>query len=496
MKTGLDRFGLAGVLLCVALLLWGCTQPPDPAVIRFGLASAPTTLDPRHATDAASARVNRLLYARLVDFDERMRPVPALAHWVRETPTRYRFVLRADRRPFSDGRRLTAADVAATYRYVLDPANGSPHRGSLALIERIEVLDEDSLRFHLNRADPLFPGYLVIGIVPADVTGDLARRPRGSGPFELVAWPDAGRLRLRRRDDGQQVELIEVKNATVRALKLRRGEIDLLQNDLDSELIAWLERQPGIRVERSRGNNFAYLGFNLEDPVTGRLKVRQAIARAIDREAIIRYLLAGAARPAGGLLPPDHWAGNPELTGIEHDPAAARALLAELGHGPEQPLPLVYKTSSDPFRIRIATVLQEQLSRVGFSVALRSYDWGTFYGDIKAGRFQMYSLAWVGIKTPDIFRYVFHSTSIPPAGANRGRYRDPVADALIEAAERAGDLDSQAVLYRKLQARLLQTLPYVPLWYEDNVLAVREDIAGYRLALDGNYDGLIDIHRR
>ncbi len=497
MRRGSARSGLAGLLLCCGLLLLsGCTGPSDPAVIRFGLAAAPTTLDPRHATDAASARINRLLYARLVDFDDRMRPVPALAHWVRETPTRYRFVLDPDRRPFSDGRPLTAEDVAATYRYVLDPRNGSPHRTSLALIERIEVLDEDSLRFHLGRADPLFPGYLVIGIVPAGAGAALSRRPLGSGPFELVAWPDAGRLLLRRRDDGQQIELIEVKNATVRALKLRRGEIDLLQNDLDSELIAWLERQPGIRVKRGRGSKFAYLGFNLEDPVTGQLAVRRAVAKAIDREAIIRHLLAGAARPAGALLPPDHWAGNPELTGIDHDPAGARALLAGLGHGPQRPLELVYKTSSDPFRIRIATVLQEQLGRVGFSVSLRSYDWGTFYGDIKAGRFQMYSLAWVGIKTPDIFRYVFHSRSVPPAGANRGRYRDPISDALIEAAEQAGEAEAQAALYRKLQARLLETLPYVPLWYEDNVFAAREDIAGYRLALDGNYDGLIDIHRR
>ncbi len=102
---------------------------------------------------------------------------------------------------------------------------------------------------------------------------------------------------------------------------------------------------------------------------------------------------------------------------------------------------LQYKTSTDPVRIRIATVIQQQLADVGIDLQLLSYDWGTFYGDIKAGRFQMYSLAWVGIKTPDIFRYAFYSDSLPPEGANRGRLADARVDQLIEAAEQAATLD-------------------------------------------------------
>jgi peptide/nickel transport system substrate-binding protein len=123
-------------------------------------------------------------------------------------------------------------------------------------------------------------------------------------------------------------------------------------------------------------------------------------------------------------------------------------------------------------------------------MAVQSYDWGTFYGDIKAGRFQLYSLSWVGIRTPDIFRYAFASSSVPPEGANRGRYRSCEADRLMEAARREPDLKRQAVLYRKLQALLLADLPYVPLWYEDQIFACRREVRGYRLAPDGNYDGL------
>ena len=108
----------------------------------------------------------------------------------------------------------------------------------------------------------------------------------------------------------------------------------------------------------------------------------------------------------------------------------------------------------------------------------------------------MYSLAWVGIKTPDIFRYAFHSTSLPPEGANRGRLVSPRVDELIEAAEQGDSLPAQAAVYRSVQQELLQQLPYIPLWYEDHVFAARTDITGYRLARDGNFDGLQQVHRR
>lgn len=484
--------------MLAALLLAGCTRGPDE-VLRFGLASAPVTLDPRFATDATSTRINRLLYARLVDFDARLMPAPALADWQQLSPTHYRFQLGEQGRQFHDGSRLTAGDVKATYDFILDPANASPHRASLTLIERVEVIDDDTIDFHLSRADVLFPAYLAIGILPARAIAAghaFSRQPLGSGPFRFRAWPDAGRLQLVRVRDGQALTFVRVADPTVRVLKLLRGEVDLLQNDLSPELVDYLRDQANVTVQRARGSNFTYLGFNLDDPQLSDPAVRHAIAQAIDREAIVRYVMGGAARLASALLPPDHWAGNAELPLIEHDPEAARAALRKAGFSATHPLRLSYKTSTDPFRVRLATVLQSQLREVGIEVDLRSYDWGTFYGDIKAGNFQMFSLSWVGIKTPDIFRYVFHSDALPPNGANRGRFRDARTDALIEQAAAAQTLEQQAALYRALQARLLAVLPYVPLWYEDHVFAAREDIEGYVLSLDGNYDGLVTVHRK
>jgi len=482
------------VLLC-SLLLAAC-EPPASSDIRFGLAAGPTNLDPRFATDATSERINRLLYGRLVDFDKHARPIPALAEWEQLAPQHYRFRLR-ETPLFHNGQPLGAADVAATYASVLDPATASPHLGALSMIEKIDVIDTRTIDFYLNRADVLFPGYLTIGILPALELADghpFHTDPVGSGPFQFVDWTDQ-KLVLARNSDAQQFVFEQVKDPTMRVLKLLRGEIDILQNDLPPELLVDLEQRPELQVLHAPGSNFAYIGFQLEDQATGNARVRRAIALAIDREAIIEYVFNAGARPAAALLPPEHWAGHSDLASVSRDLQAARKLLEQAGYTTERPLRLSYKTSSDPFRVRIATILQQQLADAGVEVDVQSYDWGTFYGDIKAGRFQMYSLAWVGIKSPDIFRYAFHSDSLPPDGANRGRFNDNTVDMLIDQAARATTLSAQAGYYRDLQARLLDLLPYVPLWYENQYAVTSSRIQGYVLAADGAYDALGNTFR-
>lgn len=483
--------------LSIALILAGCgADLDDGKAVRFGLATPPLTLDPRYATDATSARLVRLLYQPLVDLDDRGKPVPILADWQQPSPTRYRFRLRADRPPFHGGRKPSAHDVKATYASVLDPGNGSPFLTSLAGVQSVKVRDSETVEFILKEPDPLFPGRLTLGIVPASLSAEnhpLQHAPVGNGPFCFEKWSEEGGLILQRRRDGLRFVFLHVPDPTVRVLKLLRGEIHMLQNDLPRELAAYLAGRKEISLQWERGDTFTYLGFNLDDPVTGDPQVRSAIAHALDRAGIIRYVFKGTARPAQALLPPEHWAGHPALPEYPYDPMRARALLREAGFGVGSPVQISYKTSSDPFRIRLATIIQHQLRQVGIQVEVQSYDWGTFYGDIKAGRFQMYSLSWVGVKLPDAFHYIFHSKSVPPQGANRGHFDDPQSDFLIEQAGKAKDLNQQANFYRRLQARLLRQLPYVPLWYEDNVFAARPGISHYRLSSDGNYDDLAEL---
>jgi len=481
-------------VICGALLLTACGTP-DPETIVFAVSTAPGILDPRVASDAASERVNALLYDRLVVLDEQGTAQAGMASWQQISPTHYLITLLPERAGFWDGGLPIAADVVETYRSILDPTLGSPHSSVLALIESVVARNDAQIDFYLSRPDPGFPGRLTIGIAPAreQALGELARRPRGSGTFEFQGWRDDGGLLLKRRQDGQAVALVPVADPTMRALKLLRGEAQLLQNDLPSELYGYLEADPALRVLEHPGTTFAYIGFNMADPLLHNRDVRAAIAHAIDRDAIIRHLFGGRAQTAESVLRPEHWAGAEGLQPYAHDPELARRYLLRAGYDAETPLVLSYKTSTDPFRLRIAHVFQSQLARVGIELRISSYDWGTFFGDIKAGRFQMYSLAWVGVNTPDILRYAFHSESTPPGGANRGQYRSESVDELIRRAESA-DPAAASELYATIQQRVHQELVYVPLWYESNVVASRE-LEGYSPSHDGGYQALNEVRR-
>jgi peptide/nickel transport system substrate-binding protein len=473
----------------------GASNTESP--IRFGMVSSPVTLDPLSATDATSGRINRLIYERLIDFGADDLPVPGIARWHKFNDQHYRFTL-IKKSLFHHGKVLTSSDIKATYDAAMDKNRASPHFNSLQQIEHIKIINKKTIDFLLNRPDPLFPAFLVIGIVPEDLLQSrhpFNSHPVGSGSFEFLNWPFEGQLFLQRRSDKQLFEFLKIKDPTVRVLKLLRGELDLLQNNLPPEHISYLKKQAGIKSLTKNGSNYSYLGFNLQDEITGNNTLRTAIAFALDRDKIIQYALGNAARKASGFFSSQHWLGA-DLKHYHFAPQKAIALMTELGFSNTNRLQLTYKTSSDPFRIRIASIIQSQLKKIFIDVDIRSYDWGTFYGDIKKGKFQLYSLTWVGIRTPDIFRNVFHRDSLPPVGANRGRLINQDVDQLIEQAEKESDLLKQASLYQNLQVKLHQLLPYVSLWYEDNIAFFRQDIQGYVVSKEGHFDGLNFVKKR
>lgn len=482
--------------LVLLVLLTSCSDEKRNT-IRFGLNTSVVTLDPRYITDAVSDRVGRLLYERLTGFDSHFNVVPGLADWKLINERHYRFTLKDNNNLFHNGEVLTSHDIKATFDSILNDKNVSPHRGSIEHIKEIKVIDPNTLDFILTKSDPLFPGRLNIGILPKTLIESghsFNNEPIGSGPFRLLKWENENKLSLQRIHDQAIIEFITVKDPNMRTLKLARGEIDLLQNNLPPESLQWLQQQPDIKIQKGKGNTFTYIGFNFNDNIVGKKQVRKAIAHAIDREAILKYVMSGSARAAESLLPPDHWAGHTGLPKHVYDPRRAKELLKEVSDS-EHSINISYKTSNNPFRVRLATIIQHQLNQAGFNVSIQSYDWGTFYGDIKSGRFQMYSLSWVGLNLPDIFRYVLHSKSIPPGGANRGRYIDKTVDKLIETAEATSDLNQQANYYRQLQEYIHEDLPFIPLWYENNIVAYRSAIIGYKISTAGHYDSLISVER-
>jgi peptide/nickel transport system substrate-binding protein len=464
------------------MLLAACGQAKQTNEIRFAITQAPLNLDPRYATDAASERVNRLIYQRLVEFDTTSKPTPSLATWRKISPIQYRFTLSNDIALFHHGKPLTSEDVKATYQSLL-ALKDSPHAAEFRNINDINIVNQQTLDFELTIADTHFPEKLIIGVLPKDLIEqqhDFTHKPVGNGLFEFVFWERE--LTLKRVSDGQVLMLAEVKDPTVRVLKLMRGETDLLQGDLPPELVKYLQKQPDLQVKTTQGTNFSYLGLNMQDPILKQLNVRHALAHAIDRKAIVNQVMVRDTRLAAVILPPEHYAGNAELKHNEYNPVLSKQLLQSAGI--ELPLKLIYKTSTDAQRVRLATILQAQMAQAGIALEIRSLDWGTFFAEVKQGNFQLYGLTWVGIETPEIYSKVFGSQFMPPNGFNRGRYVDAELDALLLKED-----------WPAVTARIHQQLPYIPLWYEGQVAVMQKNITDYAPQSDGNWDDLATIKR-
>ena len=488
------------VLWLVALAV----LPGHPTAVRagsrplvVGLDSNPTNLDPRFATDAVSYRLTQLLYSSLIRIDEAGRVVPELAERLESVNDRtWRITLRKGVR-FHDGGELIAEDVKALLDSIRDPATGSPQLTGLELLEAVEVTDRYALRLRLRSPFAPLLANLAIGIPPRARLADpeLARRPTGSGPFRFVRWSQRDRLEVEAFPDyfGGRPALDRI---VFRVLELEQGGLDLAVGSLPPEILPRLSRR-GFKILEVDSINTTYLGLNLQDPILGQKLVRQAIAHALDRERIVRHFLGGRARIATGLLPPHHWAYTGDVPRYPYDPAQAERLLDEAGLARDARgvrARLNYKTPTSEGATRaLPEIVQEMLGRVGIELSIRSYEWGTFFGDVKKGNFQLFHLTWVGIVDPDHYHYVFHSGSAPPRGANRGRYQNTLLDQLLDVGRTTLDPDRRRGLYGQAQILTAEELPYVFLWHPKQLAVVRETVRNFRLTPAGDFTPLREV---
>jgi peptide/nickel transport system substrate-binding protein len=499
------------ILSGVGFSFWlvGCTPSPSgelPFVVAID--SAPTQLDPRFATDAYSERIGQLLYSRLLRSDPTGQTIPDLAErWEIEDAIRYTFYIKKNVR-FHDGQPLTAEDVRYTYESMLDPALGSPHRKSYEIIDRIETPDLYTIRFILRKPYAPFLTEMRRGIVPKQIAEKgLSSGPLvGSGPFTLVRNHSDDAVELSAyRDyfDGapptRRLLFRVIPEDSVRLLEMEKGNIDLIQNAFPPDALPRLQANPRLKIVQSPGSTYSYLGFNLKDPVLRDRRVREAIALSINREEITEYIFKKLAHPATGLLPASHWAYSPSASAYPYQPEQAKRLLDEAGYpDPEGSAPrfnLIHKTSQNELARRVAEVLQRQMALVGIAVEIRSYEWGTFYADIKSGNFQLFTLSWVGIQDPDIYHNVFHSGSIPPNGSNRGFYQNAAVDRLVEEARVELNGEKRKALYAEVQEIVSRDLPYVSLWHTDNVAVMKKEVEGYTLYPDGDFYSLKEVRK-
>ncbi len=495
-------------------LIAACHAPAPPAgTLRVVLESAPETLDRRYALSATAQRIASLIQPGLVRIADDGRIVPDLAErFERVGERRYRFVLR-EGLTFHDGRPLTPDDVVFTYRSLVDPKLGVPLGPKYHAIQSVEATGPRTVEIELR--EPFAPILLdlVMGIVPRPAPGETAgarSRPIGAGPFRFEARPDEETIVLSAfdgyyggRPGVDRIVFSVVRDETTRVLAALHGEIDVLPGGVSPVLLPRLEASPLVRVLRRPGAGYAYLAFNLRHPILKDVRVRRAVAMAIDREAILRFKFKGAGRLADSMLPRGHWAHH-AVPAPPYDPARARALLDAAGYpdpdgdGPEKRFTLRYKTSTDRFRTSVAMVLARQLEAVGIGVDLRAYEWGTFYGDVKRGRFEIITLKWTPVIEPHLYQWVFHQDSIPSedngyTGGNRGAYRNPKVDALIDEAARELDPTRRAELYAQVQEILARDLPYVSLWHEDQVAIVHRRVRQFDLSPFGFFTPLAKV---
>ncbi len=409
---------------------------------------------------------------------------------------------------FHDGRALTSADVKATFDFIRNPANKSPKQGALRMVTSIEAPDDATVIFHLSQPYASFSVNLIpsaIGIVPADAAADFSRHPIGSGPFRFVQQSQDEEVIVERNPeyfrDAPQITRVRfrvVPDGVVRALELRKGSADLEMSSLSPDIIPVLARQPDLAVTDRAGTNFTYLGFNLEDPVLSHREIRQALALATDREALIRYLLDGQAKLAAGALPPDHWAAERNVAQYPYDPARAEQVLDAAGFPRKQDgvrLHLTLKCSTEEQARLIGAALQEQWRRAGIQIELRPLELATLFADAAKGNFQITYQRWVGANTdPDFFEYAFSSKRFPPDGANRGHYRNARIDALTDQIRVEMNQEKRKALCGEVQKILAEDLPYLPLWFNDVVSVHRRSLGALDLPSTGNYNFLTTLH--
>ena len=376
-------------------------------------------------------------------------------------------------------------------------------------MKRIEVIDRYTVKFCLRDISVSFPYALTVGIVPQGSPGGLKSPPVGSGPFRLKHWRPGEEVVLvanpayfRGQPRLDWIQFRVLANTTTRLLEMKKGGVDLLQNCVPAYAVKFMERIAGVRVIQEQGITYQYLGYNLTDPILQHKKVRQAITHAIDRDAIIDHTLKGLAKKADGVvLAPLHWAYEGNVAKYDYDPERAKGLLDAAGfpdpdgNGPRMRFPLAYKTSTDMESLEIAQIIKGYLKEVGIGVEVRSFEWGTFFADIMKGNFQIYSLRWIGVVDPDIFYYLFHSSSFPPNGANRGQYRNPTLDELLTLSRRTVDRANRKELYSRIQKILAEDIVYTSLWYRNNLVVIREEFHGFQIYAGGEYISLKDVER-
>jgi oligopeptide transport system substrate-binding protein len=519
---GWDRaVGAAGLAVCAALLA-GCTSatPAEPAppgspasepgrggTLRIQL-ERPASLDPLDAASVYDSLPVNQLFDGLVSTDAGLNLVPALATtWTVSRDSRtYTFHLRQGVR-FHDGSPLTPEDVRFTFERLLSERGrdslAAPYlrlirgaesfaAGKAKRLAGIEIVDRRTVRIQLERPYLSFLDVLAMDgarIVPEHVVASLgdagfARSPVGTGPFRLASWDRRGMLLERNAAyfgtpawlDTLAVVFPTSDSGDEAAEAFFAGRIDVAE--LSGDHLERVQANRDFRVHRVQELSVSFLGLLTGVPPLDVLEVRQAVAHAIDRGALVEQG-NGARREATGILPPGLPGYSPARKVLAHDPDRARDLLAKAGFPGGRGLPPVrlYTSGKSAASTRVHDSLRRDLAAVGIVLDVRAVPWQDMTRRLEDHAAPSFMLGWVAdLADPDAFlRTLFESGG----SANLFDFADPEADALLGDGARETNPVRRVRIYRQAERRILEQAPLVPLYHSVAVLATGRRVHGF-----------------
>lgn len=492
-------------LFVLASLAFG--QPHYGGVLQAGMQTDPVGLDP-HLTNATSTR-NMLenVYDTLVMFDSSGRIVPGLAEsWeISDDGLRWTFTLRQGV-VFHDGTPLSASDVAFSINRIRDPEVGSPRAASFAAVESVEAVDDTSVLITLSEPfSPLlailaFSTNVILSEAVLTEHGDAQEVVIGTGPFEFVEYLPQTRLVLERNaeywgvdEDGNPLPYLDgitfvfYPDPAARTTAIQTGSVDFIEY-VPAADVSVLEADPSVEVVGGLSANFRSLYLNMTEPPLDDVRVRQAIAHAIDEQEVVDLALFGAGGivATGTTIPAGNYYAIESSPYTGRDLERARELLAEAGLENGFDLEL-YVTSTYDFLRDPAEVIQSHLADLNIRVSISAEDWGVYLPRVLESDFQATVLGTSGQADPDEYLFgSFHSTG----GLNLSLLDDPEVDELLERGRQVVDEAERREIYLAAQERILELVPQVFIFHSAQYEALQDRVHGFEHFPNTSYLGL------
>ncbi|GAB4437902.1 MAG: peptide-binding protein [bacterium] len=493
------------VLLCLVLIISCQTKrelksietsddrkPDYGDFLILGTIGDASNLIPFLASDSASHQVAELIYNGLVKYDENLNIVGDLAESFQMSDGGKRIVFKLKKGVlWHDGRELTAEDCEFTYRLITNPETPTPYSGDFMMVKRAYA--RDRYTFVVEYKEPFAPALAswCVSIVPKhllegkDVTkSPLQRNPVGTGPFIFKNWSQGEKIELKANDnyfEGRPflngVVFRVIPDMATMFLELKSENIDF-----SSLTPMQYERQANTDFFVSKFNKYKYLafaytyfGFNLKKELFKDIRVRRAIAYAIDKKELIKGVLLGLGVEATGPYKPDMPWYNGNVERFDYNPEKAKKLLTEAGYKDSdgdgilekdgKPLRFTVLTNQgNDARVKTAEIIQRKLKEVGIDMKILVLEWATFIKEfVNKRRFDALILGWTIPQDPDLYD-IWHSSKMDARGLNHYSYSNPEVDKLLELGRKTVDDKKRKEIYFEVQERIASDVPCVFLY--------------------------------